>query len=306
MPGNEGIVVKRDDLYRVSDQLLERKQRIEEVLREKEKGLFRLEEKIYLYDLTGSYFEGGSEGNSKARYGYSRDGRGDCKQVVVGLVIDEEGFVKGHEIYGGDRTDITTLKDTVERLRERGGKSRQPTVAVDRGMVSEENLGVIKGMGMKYIVAARHTERERKFDEFEGMEMKEIEQKIGRIKEKHRRVARYYEIETKESHGIISLHWKSNEADAHIFISVLAYHLLHAIEHALREKGETRSWNTINHVLQTHQVVTVVLPDADGIHVHHVRVATEVEAEQGEIYKKLEIDQKGLKKKRVTFKKAEL
>ena len=54
---------------------------------------------------------------------------------------------------------------------------------------------------------------ERKFDEFEGMEMKEIEQKIGRIKEKHRRVARYYEIETKESHGIISLHWKSNEAD---------------------------------------------------------------------------------------------
>ena len=363
MPGNEGIVVKRDDLYRVSDRLLERKQRIEEVLREKEKGLFRLEEKIYLYDLTGSYFEGGSEGNSKARYGYSRDGRGDCKQVVVGLVIDEEGFVKGHEIYGGDRTDITMLKDTVERLRERGDKSRQPTVAVDRGMVSEENLGVIKGMGMKYIVAARHTERERKFDEFEGMEMKEIEQKIGRIKEKHRRVARYYEIETKESHGIISLHWKSNEADegkydgtyllrtnrkdltdheiwslyvmltrvkrafrnlksnlglrpiyhqkecragAHIFISVLAYHLLHAIEHALREKGETRSWNTINHVLQTHQVVTVVLPDADGIHVHHVRVATEVEAEQGEIYKKLEIDQKGLKKKRVTFKKAEL
>jgi len=363
MPGNEGIVVKRDDLYRVNDRLLERKQRIEEVLREKEKGLFRLEEKIYLYDLTGSYFEGGSEGNSKARYGYSRDGRGDCKQVVVGLVIDEEGFVKGHEIYGGDRTDITMLKDTVERLRERGDKSRQPTVAVDRGMVSEENLGVIKGTGMKYIVAARHTERERKFDEFEGMEMKEIEQKIGRIKEKHRRVARYYEIETKESHGIISLHWKSNEADegkydgtyllrtnrkdltdheiwslyvmltrvkrafrnlksnlglrpiyhqkecragAHIFISVLAYHLLHAIEHALREKGETRSWNTINHVLQTHQVVTVVLPDADGIHVHHVRVATEVEAEQGEIYKKLEIDQKGLKKKRVTFKKAEL
>ena len=179
MPGNEGIVVKRDDLYRVNDRLLERKQRIEEVLREKEKGLFRLEEKIYLYDLTGSYFEGGSEGNSKARYGYSRDGRGDCKQVVVGLVIDEEGFVKGHEIYGGDRTDITMLKDTVERLRERGDKSRQPTVAVDRGMVSEENLGVIKGMGMKYIVAARHTERERKFDEFEGMEMKEIETRSG-------------------------------------------------------------------------------------------------------------------------------
>lgn len=54
-------------------------------MREKEKGLFRLEEKIYLYDLTSSYFEGEAAGNGKARYGYSRDGRGDCKQVVVGL-----------------------------------------------------------------------------------------------------------------------------------------------------------------------------------------------------------------------------
>ena len=53
-------------------------------------------------------------------------------------------------------------------------------------------------------------------------------------------------------------------------------------------------------------MVTVVLPDADGIHVHPVRVATEVEAGQGEIYKKLEIDPKGIKRKRVTFKKAEL
>ena len=87
---------------------------------------------------------------------------------------------------------------------------------------------------------------------------------------------------------------------------MLAYHLLHAIEYTLRQKGETRSWNTIKQVLQTHQVVTVVLPDADGIHVHHVRVATEVEAGQSEIYKKLEIDPNGIKRKRITFKKAEL
>ncbi|KAB2831894.1 MAG: hypothetical protein F9K48_11510 [Candidatus Brocadia sp.] len=71
-------------------------------------------------------------------------------------------------------------------------------------------------------------------------------------------------------------HQKEHRVDAHLFIPVLAYHLLPAIEHTLREKGETRSWNTIKQILQTHQVVTVVLPDADGIHVHHIRVATEV------------------------------
>ena len=429
IPGKEGISITRDDLYRVSDRLLEDKEKIEESLREKENGLFRLEEKIYLYDLTSSYFEGEAASNDKAKYGYSRDGRGDCKQVVVGLVVDEEGFVKGHEVYEGDRTDITTLKGTVERLRERmRNKDTEPTIVVDRGMVSEENLETIKGMGMKYIVAARHSERDRKFDEFEGLEMKEIEtrsggklkvvmkemggdiyvlckseerkekdkgirkrfkgrieealrklerniesgrlrdikkieQKIGRIREKYQRVARYYEIETKQANGVISLQWrnigedegkydgtyllrtnrkdltdqeiwslyvtltrverafrnlksnlglrpiyhqKEQRVDAHIFISVLAYHLLHAIEYTLRQKGETRSWNTIKQVLQTHQVVTVVLPDADGIHVHHVRVATEAEAGQSEIYKKLEIDPKGIKRKRVTFKKAEL
>lgn len=95
-------------------------------------------------------------------------------------MVDEEGFVKGHEVYEGSRTDITTLKGTVERLKERlRDKSRQPTIVVDRGIVSEENLEAIKGMGMEYIVAARHTERDGKFDEFEGLEMKEIETRSG-------------------------------------------------------------------------------------------------------------------------------
>ena len=101
--------------------------------------------------------------------------------MVVGLVVDEEGFVKGHEVYEGDRTDITTLNATVERLRERTrDKTKEPTIVVDRGMVSEEKLESIRGMGMKYIVAARHSERERRFDEFEGLEMKENGTKSGR------------------------------------------------------------------------------------------------------------------------------
>jgi len=67
-------------------------------------------------------------------------------------------------------------------------------------------------------------------------------------------------------------------------------------QNLLWQKGDTRSWNTIKQVLQTHQVVTVVLPDADGSHVHHVRVATEAEADQGEIYKKLGVDPHAIKR----------
>ena len=101
-------------------------------------------------------------------------------------------------------------------------------------------------------------------------------------------------------------HQKERRVEAHIFISALAYHVLHAIEYALRQRGDTRSWNTIKQVLQTHQVITVVLPDAEGSLVHHVRVATEAEADQGEIYKKLGVDPNVIKRKRVTSKKAEL
>lgn len=77
-------------------------------------------------------------------------------------------------------------------------------------------------------------------------------------------------------------HQKEQRADGHIFVSVLAYHLLHAIEYGLRLKQDTRNWHTINikQILQTHQAVTIVLPDADGTKVHHILVETEPDAEQ--------------------------
>lgn len=93
---------------------------------------------------------------------------------------------------------------------------------------------------------------------------------------------------------------------AYLYFSFCPYHVLHAIEYALRQKGDTRSWNTIKQVLQTHQVITVVLPDADGSLAHHVRVTTEAEADQGEIYKKLGVNPNVIKRKRVASKKAEL
>ena len=89
--------LNEDRLYRNMDRLYGKRAPIEAALREKEMTLFSLKESILLYDLTSTYFEGLCLSNAKAKRGYSRDSRPDCKQVVVGLVLDGGGFPKAHE-----------------------------------------------------------------------------------------------------------------------------------------------------------------------------------------------------------------
>ncbi len=93
-------------------------------------------------------------------------------------MLDREGFVHRHEVFEGNRQDITTLKTVVERLRE-GLKDKQknPTIIVDRGMVSEESLKFLREKGMNYIVAARQSQRGEYYEEFEGIPVQEIETK---------------------------------------------------------------------------------------------------------------------------------
>jgi len=83
-----------DALYRNLDRLHPNRERIETELAEREKTLFHLDDTLYLYDLTSTYFEGQAESNPQAKRGYSRDKRPDCKQVLVGLVLDRDGFLK--------------------------------------------------------------------------------------------------------------------------------------------------------------------------------------------------------------------
>ncbi len=97
-----------DALYRNLNELYPRKDIIEALLTEKEKNLFNIDDTIYLYDLTSTYFEGMCLLNPEAKRGYSRDKRFDAKQVVVGLVIDRDGFPKAHEIFSGNRKDVNT------------------------------------------------------------------------------------------------------------------------------------------------------------------------------------------------------
>jgi transposase len=146
-------------LYRNLDRLHPQRQRIEAELAARETELFQLPESIYLYDLTSTYFEGRALRNTKAKRGHSRDQRPDCKQVVIGLVLDGEGFPKAHEVFEGNRHDSTTVEDMLSALEKRLGKKAGATVTVDRGMAYDKNLEQIRSRGYHYLVAARPEER---------------------------------------------------------------------------------------------------------------------------------------------------
>jgi len=104
-----------------------------------------------LYDVTSTYFEGLAEGNPQAQRGYSRDHRPDCKQVCVGLVVTPDGLPVGYEVFAGNRADVTTLEDIMRVLEDRYGKARRIWV-FDRGIVSEDNLDILRSRHCQYLV----------------------------------------------------------------------------------------------------------------------------------------------------------
>jgi transposase len=418
--GEDFSELNEDALYRNLDKLYPNREQIEKELGEREKTLFNLDDTLYLYDLTSSYFEGQAKQNPQAKRGYSRDKRPDCKQVVVGLVLDRDGFPKAHEIFDGNRQDRSTVDAMLSLLESRSDKKPGSTVIVDRGMAYEENLKQIRQRGHHYIVAARQAERnewlddieneedweevirvpsprnplqkkspvqvkrrtkegeiyilclsegreekdrairvkqeERLIDDLQGLKARvekgqlkkseKIHEAIGRLKERYPRVARYYRMEYDAEQNRVSwqedvekkaiatkldgsyvlktdrqdltadeiwrtyilltrvesafrsmksplserpiFHHLKNRTQTHIFLCVLAYHLLVAIEKRFLDKGIHTSWWSIRQQLSTHHVVTVVLPTADG-RVLKIRKAGSPEPVHREIYETLRI-----------------
>lgn len=418
--GRDFSKLNEDALYRNLDRLHPNRELIERELAEREQTLFNLDETFYLYDLTSTYFEGQAEANPQAKRGYSRDKRPDCKQVVVGLVLDRDGFPKAHEVFDGNRQDRSTVEEMLGVLEKRAGKKPGSTVIVDRGMAYDENLEQIRRRGLHYIVAGRQPERNEWLDEFEteegweqviripsprnpfqkktrvevkrrqkgeevyilcrseGREDKDrairekqeqklirdlhklearvdrghlkktekINQAIGRLKERYPRVARYYGIEYNAEKRNLSWHehadkkaiaekldgsyvlktdrqdltadeiWRTyilltrverafrdmksplmerpifhhlqHRTQTHIFLCVLAYHLLVSIEKYFLDQGIHTSWWTIRQQLSTHQVITVVLPTANGT-ILRIRKGTAPEPEHREIYNTLKM-----------------
>jgi transposase len=143
--------VNDDRLYRALDKILPHKAALEQYLKDRLGQMFDLEYDLLLYDVTSTYFEGECEGNPLAARGYSRDKRSDCKQVLVALVVSREGMPLGYEQLAGNRADVSTVGEMVERIEGRYGKADRIWV-MDRGMISEKNMAFLRSGGRRYIV----------------------------------------------------------------------------------------------------------------------------------------------------------
>jgi transposase len=422
MLGMDFSALAEDALYRAMDEVYPHRIAIESALAAREENLFHLDRTVFFYDLTSTYFEGLAKRNRKAKRGHSRDKRKDCKQVVVALVVNRDGFPLLHEVLEGNTQDRATLSRLLDLLDARVGLRPGQTAVVDRGMAYPENLEELRRpeRGLHYIVATRQSERDQflaDFEDLDGFEevlrvpspnnpfqkkstirvkMKasgaetyvlcissersekdrairetheqrlvadlaklerriahgrlvnpvKIGEAIGRIKERYPRVARYYVIEydpetkrfshlvdakkraqAEELDGSYLLHtdrtdltaedfWRiymlltraenafrdlksplalrpvhhqvEQRVDTHIFLSILAYHLLVAIEKTLLDQGVHSSWETLRDLLKTHRVCTVVLPTDTGA-VLRIRKASTPEPIHRQIYDLLHI-----------------
>lgn len=483
----EEVIIKNaesftdDRFYHISDKLLKNKDDIETKLYQREKSLFNLEDCIFLYDLTNTYFEGICARNPKAQFnGNQKEKRTDCRQVVIALTLDGEGFIRKHQVFEGKMSDVKSLVKILDTLKTDFKDKQKPTIIFDRGVVSEDNIKLIESetYGLKYIVTCRRGEeqeflsdfqkgvfkplinevekeskveillkkegtisyllcksqgryakenamrskREKKLEE-ELTSLKEliitgkrkdpadVERMIGRKKEKYSQVAKYYKISFEQQHFDFSLpdgevfpkrlinslnklktkvntyeisylkmkscleklgntyqshfpkiktqikepllswnlmdeleasaraldgnyllktnrddlseekiwnmymmltgvenafrNFKSNlglrpnrhhledRVDGHIFITILAYHLLHAIEFTLCKKNDHTSWPTIKRVLCSHTYSTITLPTVEGP-VINLRKAGIPEDIHQKIYAKLGVNYSNL------------
>lgn len=461
-----------DRFYLISDKLLKYKNTIEEQLYIKERNLFNLNNSIYLYDLTNSYFEGLCRRNPKAKFNKNqKEKRSDCRQIVIALVLDQEGFIRRHYVLDGKTSDAQSLEDILKALENDFQNAELPTIIMDRGIASSANEELLKSRGLNYIVATRPGEEEPFIDNFLTADFKVlkddhnnkvevflkqendltyllckssarkakeqamrnqaeerldqnldslkklidngkrkdpsvVQQAIGRIKERHSKVSHYYSIEftpfsfeyqipadvdlprrfvnslvklhDKATHFKIShvklkseldklsqkypddykkikvdvtdprfigepldekqkksqnldgnyllkttrqdlrddeiwrmyvmltrveaafrnlktdlklrpnFHQKETRVEGHVFITILAYHLLHSIEHKLRENDCSLSWATVKRVVSSHNYATIILPTVNDT-VIHLRKPGIPEPTHQEIYEKLQI-----------------
>ncbi len=149
--GLDFAAVGKDRLYRCLDRLIEHKDALNRHLIEQWRTLFDATFDVLLYDLTSTYFEGLCKEIPKAKHGYSRDGRPDCRQVVIALVVTPDGLPLAYEVMPGNTSDKTTLKRFLAHIESLYGKADRIWV-MDRGIPTEEVLQEMRAEGIHYLV----------------------------------------------------------------------------------------------------------------------------------------------------------
>jgi len=148
--------ITKDKLYNNALRFYAIKEELENYLSKKTNELFDIQDKIVLYDLTNTYFEGEKRNSVLARFGRSKEKRNDAKLIVLALVVNPEGFIKYSSIYEGNMSDCETVADMIDRLRiDTSSSARKALIVIDAGIATENNLKMIKEKGYDYLCVTR-------------------------------------------------------------------------------------------------------------------------------------------------------
>jgi hypothetical protein len=158
--------ITKDALYGISHALYAEKEPLEQFLSHRTNELFDLQDRIILYDLTNTYFEGDKRHSKIARFGRSKEKRSDAKLVVMAVVVNPEGFIKYSTIYEGNKADCTTLPDMIDKLRlATSAIGKKALVVIDAGIATDANLKLIQEKGYDYLCVSRSTVKQYKVEQ---------------------------------------------------------------------------------------------------------------------------------------------
>ena len=154
-------ILTKDLLYGISHKLYSVKDKLENYLSTKTNELFDLEDKILLFDLTNTYYEGSMRRSKKAKYGRSKEKRNDAKLVVLAAVINREGFLKYSNVFAGNMSDCKTLQIIIDALSVKTSfTGRKPIIVIDAGIATDGNLIMLRKKEYDYVCVSRSSMKE--------------------------------------------------------------------------------------------------------------------------------------------------
>lgn len=170
----------KDKLYGSALELFKIKDILEQHLSRRTNELFDLEDKIILYDLTNTYFEGRKVSSQLAAFGRSKEKRSDCKLVVLALVVNAEGFIKYSNVFEGNKNDSKSLPDIIKKIRVKTSSQKRAIVVLDAGIATEDNCALIEENGFDYVCVSPVKIKDYRIEE--GQLVQEIEtQNKGKV-----------------------------------------------------------------------------------------------------------------------------
>lgn len=156
----ESGTVDRNRLMHCTKKLYQDKDKIERHLSGKIESIYKIENKLILYDLTNTHFEGVMKQCPKAKYGRNKQKRSDCRQITLGLMADQDGFVKRSQYYAGNISEPKTFEDVLSGLEPYKNDNQRPVIVMDAGIATETNLKMSLGKGVDYLCVSRSGHKE--------------------------------------------------------------------------------------------------------------------------------------------------